>query len=48
VEANVIKYKDEHMTATKRPVGLFNHSLQESEFRLFETKPFKTMLDLFP
>jgi hypothetical protein len=48
VEANVIIQRDENMPATKQPAGLFHHSLQESDFRLFETKPFKTMLDLFP
>jgi hypothetical protein len=48
VEANVIKPKEVNMPATKRPAGLFHHSLQGSEVSLFETKPFKTMLDLFP
>lgn len=48
METNVIKYKDENMAATKRPAGLFYHSLQASEVRLFETKPFKPMLELFP
>jgi hypothetical protein len=35
------------MKIWQQPAGLFDHTLQASGFRLFETKPFIPTLELF-